>query len=453
MMSSLRNIAACAALILPLAARAQPCVLANQVVVRLHPNHNISAVAATFGGTIAGEVPSRDLYLLQFSMAGGGPPPIAGLLADERVAWVEMNFVQVAPGGGTQSFFVGCSTSTYVNQYALVLIGAPAAQQLSLGAGATVAVLDTGVSPELVPIGMQVLPGFNVIENNTNTADVGNGLDDDSDGLIDELVGHGTFVSGVVATVAPAAALLPVKVLNSDGVGASFYTAKGVYQAIESGADVINLSLQSIKYSHAVDEAVQEATAAGILVVASVGNTGQQFPAPYPAALPDVVAVAATDAHDLKAASSCYGEYVDLTAPGVDVVSVIPAGGYALADGTSFAAAFVSGAAALVRPLLGPPNGADLRAALFDTARDLNALNPQYASLLGHGRVDVHAAAVLASATICDCNLDGALTVADFGCFQTRFLSGDPYADCDGNGALAVADFSCFQTAFVLGCQ
>ena len=51
-----------------------------------------------------------------------------------------------------------------------------------------------------------------------------------------------------------------------------------------------------------------------------------------------------------------------------------------------------------------------------------------------------------------DCNGDGALTVADFGCFQTKFVAGDPYADCNADGVLTVADFGCFQTEFVAGC-
>ena len=51
-----------------------------------------------------------------------------------------------------------------------------------------------------------------------------------------------------------------------------------------------------------------------------------------------------------------------------------------------------------------------------------------------------------------DCNEDGALTVADFGCFQTAFVAGDPYADCNADGSLTVADFGCFQTKFVAGC-
>jgi hypothetical protein len=51
-----------------------------------------------------------------------------------------------------------------------------------------------------------------------------------------------------------------------------------------------------------------------------------------------------------------------------------------------------------------------------------------------------------------DCNTDDVLTVADFGCFQTKFVSGDPYADCNGDGHRTVADFGCFQTRFVAGC-
>jgi hypothetical protein len=51
-----------------------------------------------------------------------------------------------------------------------------------------------------------------------------------------------------------------------------------------------------------------------------------------------------------------------------------------------------------------------------------------------------------------DCNTDGQLNLADFGCFQTRFALGEPYADCNGDGALNLADFGCFQTSFALGC-
>ena len=59
---------------------------------------------------------------------------------------------------------------------------------------------------------------------------------------------------------------------------------------------------------------------------------------------------------------------------------------------------------------------------------------------------------VLSGACYPDCNADGSLTVADFGCFQTRFVAGDPYADCNGDGVRTVADFGCFQTKFVAGC-
>ncbi len=51
-----------------------------------------------------------------------------------------------------------------------------------------------------------------------------------------------------------------------------------------------------------------------------------------------------------------------------------------------------------------------------------------------------------------DCNSDNQLTIADFGCFQTQFVAGDPYADCNAAGGLTIADFGCFQTAFVQGC-
>ena len=72
----------------------------------------------------------------------------------------------------------------------------------------------------------------------------------------------------------------------------------------------------------------------------------------------------------------------------------------------------------------------------------------------GGGFMDMDDMAVEAGGTVCypDCNLDGALTVADFGCFQTAFVAGNMYADCNGDGALTVPDFGCFQTKFVAGC-
>ena len=118
-------------------------------------------------------------------------------------------------------------------QYALRLLGVSAAHDVSTGSGVIVAVLDTGIDPHHEVLAGMILPdGYNFVDDNYDVSDVANGLDDDNDGDIDEMVGHGTVVAGVVAAVAPDAALLPVKVLDSDGSGTTFQAAQGCVDSL-----------------------------------------------------------------------------------------------------------------------------------------------------------------------------------------------------------------------------
>ncbi len=162
------------------------------------------------------------------------------------------------------------------------------------------------------------------------------------------------------------------------------------------------------------------------------------------------IAVASTDAGDVKSSFSNYGDHVDLCAPGVEIVGTLPGTGYGSANGTSYSCPLVAGVAALVLQMEPGMTHAALVARLKESAVFIDHLNPNYQGMLGAGRI--HAYAAVTTGCYPDCNGVGGLTIADFGCFQTKFVAGDPYADCNGVGGLTIADFGCFQTKFVAGC-
>lgn len=207
------------------------------------------------------------------------------------------------------------------------------------GAGARVAVLDTGVDcahPDLAP---NCAKGHNVLNPRLPP-------DDDK--------GHGTHVSGIiagalnwkgVAGMAPEATILPVKVLNSSGSGKVSEIIEGMTWAVKNKADIINMSLGAPKFSEAQGKAVKAARAAGVLVIAAAGNDGGAVN--YPAAYPEALAVTALAFDNTLAAFSCKGPETDFIAPGVRIFSSAPGGSFQAANGTSQAAPHVSGLAAL----------------------------------------------------------------------------------------------------------
>lgn len=170
--------------------------------------------------------------------------------------------------------------------------------------------------------------------------------------------GHGTHVAGIVGArsgngrggrgVAPGAELLAVRVLDASGNGYDDWIASGIVWAANNGARVINLSLGSAEPSELLRRAVAYATGRGALVVCAAGNAGTTAP-DYPSAYPDCLSVAASDSLDRLAHWSNRGATVDITAPGVNILSTcIDTGRYCMMSGTSMAAPVVSGVAALV---------------------------------------------------------------------------------------------------------
>ncbi|MER7761746.1 type VII secretion-associated serine protease mycosin [Streptomyces sp. NPDC097619] len=224
--------------------------------------------------------------------------------------------------------------------------------QHTRGAGVRVAVLDTGVDrahPQLRDA-VDAASGTDLVEPG------GDGTRDRS--------GHGTKVAGLIAArprpgsgftgLAPEAVIIPVR--SHDGLhpAAPAALARAVDHAVARGADVINISQQTpgpLPPNSALARAVARAQQAGAVVVAAAGNDGRDGrPRPaYPAALPGVLAVAASDRDNERAAFSQTGAFVSVAAPGVDVVSTVPGGGHCTDSGTSFAAPYAAAVAALLK--------------------------------------------------------------------------------------------------------
>ncbi len=248
-----------------------------------------------------------------------------------------------------------------------------------------VAVLDTGIRGTHEDLAQALVAGSDFVSGT-------------GDGLVPDNF-HGSHVAGVIAGtinnglgIEGAGAgirIMPVRVLNSSGSGSSGNVAGGIIWAADNGADVINLSLGSTQNSAVVEAAIDHAISKGTVVVAAAGNSGTQGnPTMYPAALDNVISVGAIDTDDSKADFSGYGDWIDVVAPGVSILSLHNGAddSYAYANGTSMASPHVAAAAGLLKavdPDITPAQVLDL---LRDTAEDLGAVGDD--DLFGAGLVD-----------------------------------------------------------------
>ena len=278
---------------------------------------------------------------------------VAELQATGRYAFVEPDYAVRITGDGEPV------NDPYRDfQWNLDQVDAESAWRHSMGEGVLVAVLDTGVSPN-GPDGISaIVEGFDFVNDDPDPADDN---------------GHGTHVAGTIAQatdngvgvagLAPGASVLPVKVLDGEGSGWTSTLIEGIAFAVDNGADVINMSLGSSSSSDSLRTAIDDAVAAGVLVVAATGNDDADQVG-YPAAYPGVLAVGAIDAAAQRASYSNYGAEIDLVAPGGDnsvdhngdglkdgILQETVIGGsfnYFLYQGTSMASPHVAAAGALL---------------------------------------------------------------------------------------------------------
>ncbi|MFF1689405.1 MULTISPECIES: type VII secretion-associated serine protease mycosin [unclassified Streptomyces] len=233
------------------------------------------------------------------------------------------------------------------------------------GKGVKVAVIDTGVdvkNPQLTHA-VDASKGKNLMDPNLKDAD-GNKIERGNEHGTTDTVGHGTRVAGIIAArpakdtgfvgLAPEATIIPIQQNDAEGHGTAESLAKAIVYAKSVGAQVINISqdtANAVKPDQRLQDAVNSALDAKIVVVASAGNDGLdgKEQKTYPASFHGVLAVAASDRNNERAAFSQQGDFVGVAAPGVDMVSTVPGGGHCSDNGTSFSAPYVAGVAALVK--------------------------------------------------------------------------------------------------------
>ncbi|MEU2573327.1 type VII secretion-associated serine protease mycosin [Streptomyces anulatus] len=236
----------------------------------------------------------------------------------------------------------------------------------STGKGVRVAVIDTGVdvrNKQLKPA-VDTGAGRNFLPKNLKAED-GTKIERGKENGTTDTVGHGTKVAGIIAAremkgtgftgLAPDATIIPLQQNDADGHGTTETLADAIRYATEkAGADIINISqdtADAVKPSPALRQAVDNALAKDIVVVASAGNDGLggNVKETYPASFDGVLAVASSDRNNERAAFSQSGDFVGIAAPGVDMVSTVPGGGHCADNGTSFSAPYVAGVAALIK--------------------------------------------------------------------------------------------------------
>ncbi len=256
---------------------------------------------------------------------------ISTLQSDATVVTAQPNYI----------YTLQQTTSSTANdaQYALSRLGIADVHKVTRGAGAKIAVIDSGIDfshPELAAnayVALSVTSEENPLPHK-----------------------HGTSIAGIIASeqtltgIAPDAPVIGIRAFDTTSdapASTSWLIASALEMAHKNGADIINMSFAG-PHDPLIERGVAGAAKRGMIAVAAAGNGGPEAAPLYPAAYDDVIAVTAIDSKDGLFGGANRGDYITLSAPGVDILAPSPNGGYGVSTGTSMAAAHVSGLIALL---------------------------------------------------------------------------------------------------------
>lgn len=360
----------------------------NRLIVKLSGRTSVRTVAQSIGAQSIGAYSQLGLTVL--SLPGGLDPEdaMARLAGVDGVEYAEPDYrvsVDLTP-----------SNPDLDQQWGIKAIDAEQAWNYTIGSpNVIVAVVDTGVDLDHPELRGELLPGKSFVPGTSSP------MDDN---------GHGTHVAGIIAAamngpgtvgVAPGVRILPVKVLDSSGQGDTSTIVAGLLYAADAGAKIINLSLGGAGGGKALQDAIAYVQAKGCLVVAAMGNDGQNIE-DFPAAYPGVLAVGATSQDGTIASFSNYGNWISVSAPGDGIFSTMPdynvtlssegggGLGYGYLSGTSMATPFVSGVAALVASAFPGQSAQWIKQRVEDSATPMTPTG--FDEFFGHGQVDAYRA-------------------------------------------------------------
>ncbi len=387
----------------------------GEVVVEIRPGASIDAINALYGTTTKQRIYGTNIYRLATPKGKKEKKYRKKIAKNDDVLSASLNPVIATPlnvfGRAVIGFpgdrpTTGQARPQYLTQQ--LIANFEDVQLRSRGAGVIVAVIDTGIDRSHPDIKDHIWTDAGEVPSDQ--------IDNDGDGLVDDVfgwnflansnntmeqpgnpqssvAGHGTFIAGLIALIAPGAKIMPISAFSADGVSDAFTVAQGIKYAVDHGARVINLSFGTTEDSGILHDAVAYAKQRGVLLVAAVGNenksnsAGPQFPANWNL---EVMGVAALDSNNRKAGFSNFGSNVSVSAPGVNLVSLYPETNntpdYALWSGTSFAAPLATAEAALL--LENNPTRQNVRDIIENTAANVDDDNPNFKGKLGKGRID-----------------------------------------------------------------
>ena len=247
-----------------------------------------------------------------------------------------------------------------------------------------------------------------------------NGIDDDNNGYVDDINGwdtytndndpsphdntsawaHGTHCAGIagaatnngvgISAIGYGVSLMAVKTADDNGLVNQ--TWDGVYYSIVSGADIISCSWSSGSFSQTNYNIIQFGLNNGSIIVAASGNNNSNLTTSpkYPACYEGVICVANTNSADVKASSSNYGNRIDISAPGSSILSTVPYSGYDTKTGTSMSAPMVAGLLGLMKSYAPNATNEQLINCMKNSSDNIDAVNSNYAGLLGSGRINAY---------------------------------------------------------------
>ncbi len=352
--------------------------IAGEVLVRLRSTADLQPLLLKYSLSLRAQFGSRPIYRLSVIGAADSHAVIDALGLEPTVLDAEPNAVHSTPEARRTNPWTIGTPGAYVAQWAPQAMRLPQAHALSQGAGVRVAVLDTGVDAAHPALAGRLLPGVDFVDVDNDPSEVF------APGSLS--YGHGTHVAGLVALAAPAARIVPLRVLDAQGMGNAWVLAEAMLHAADpdrnpatnDGAQVINMSLGSTNRTHLFNAVTQLVACAipaptdpantftdpsyhldrqrcdafgGAAVIAAAGNDGSKDIRQYPAAegAYGLLPVTASTAQRRLATFANFGSWVDLAAPGEGITSTMAGGGYATWSGTSMAAPLVAGAAALLK--------------------------------------------------------------------------------------------------------